>query len=139
MMRDYKIREQLTNALSSQLVSSTFNINAAGNRLIIICTQSYTNLGSRFDTEEKLSTYIREHEDNILYEAVEKINDFTYVLNIASIQNFGNLSGPNGTIRDKGFVDYMLKIYEPVIRRFMVEAISGSFDKSKFRYYWMGK
>ena len=71
-------------------------------------------------SKESLQDYILNYTEDALYSAIDKIDENCYQINIAPTQHF---HGPAG----EGIYDNMLKIYMPVIQKFMVDVLTGKF------------
>lgn len=116
-------KQTLSLLLARLLVKDNPSILVAGNRLILVYNGRYPGLRSMFDNDDEIEQYIENSLEDAYHDAIEYVNKHVYLLNIASTNRIEYSSS---------FVK-MLRIFTPIIQRFIIDNKSGDFDSSSFK------
>lgn len=130
---DEKAFNYCSKVLKDLIADNNFYLQLQNKKLIIVYSQSYPYLGSTFKSDEELATYILKDVESAYYKGIERVSDNTFVLNIASKESLGYFFGKEGRWEYASLLNNMLTIFMPIIQKFMIEAVSGHIDASKFK------
>lgn len=91
-------------------------------RLVIIYDKQQFGLFSFFSSDKRVGDYIFNNTESAFYEAIKEHSPGIYVLNIASVENFGAFDWKNA----KDLLNKQLQIFMPIIQKFMADALTDS-------------
>lgn len=89
-------------------------------RLIVIYDKKREGLHNLFSSDESIKDHIAHSLDRAFEAALCKHLPYIYILNIASTDNFGAFS----LSKEKDLVEKQLKLYMPIIQKFMIDALT---------------
>ena len=91
-------------------------------RIVLIYDKMQYGLHQKFMSDAYVAKYINSYTEEAFKEAVRPYKPYIYVLNIASVENFGAFSWDKaGDLLHK-----QLTIYMPIIQKFMVDALTDT-------------
>lgn len=96
-------------------------------RLILIWDKTVSGLHNNFSSDEEIKHYITTDIDSAFTTAIDLFEPYIYILNIASVENYGALS----LKRDKDLLKHQLSIYLPVIEQFMLKAFTDNISNKE--------
>lgn len=96
-------------------------------RLLLLYDKRGNGLHNFFSSDERVANYIKRDIDAAFYDAIKGYSDYVYVLNIASVENFGAFEWKNA----KDILDRQLRIFMPIIQKFMVDALTDNIKKQE--------
>lgn len=100
-----------------------YKVEAKNSVLHIIYNKLRWGLWKEFNSDEEVADYICKDIDVAFENTVEKYSENSYILNIASVEDFGAFEDD---IPDECILNFQLKIFMPLIHTFMVRALTGT-------------
>ena len=91
-------------------------------RIVIIYDKEKYGLHQLLPSDDKMQKYIQLNLSDAFNDAVILYQEGIYLLNIASVETFGAFDWKN----TKDILDRQLKIFMPIIQKFMVDALTDS-------------
>lgn len=93
-------------------------------RLVLAWDKQLGGLYQHFNCDEEMSAYIKNHIEEAFCMGVKKYADYIYILNIATVEDFGNFD----VTKDKNLIGKQIETFMPVISKFMIDALTDSFS-----------
>lgn len=81
------------------------------------------------EEDERIRKYIPNNVEIAFYQAIDKYDDYIYVLNIATHECFGNFSWAEGWSKD--LLNQQLDTFMPIIQKFIADAVTNSLTENK--------
>lgn len=91
-------------------------------RIVIIYDKEKYGLHQLFPSDDMIEKYVQSNLIDAFNNAVAIYKEGIYLLNIASVENFGAFEWKNA----KDILDKQLKIFMPIIQKFMADALTNS-------------
>ena len=107
-----KIMEEIPTGLGHIIINR--------NRLVIIYSKLRQGLYTLFSSDEEVADFIIKNVDIAFETAIEQHSQGVYILNIASVKDFEVF---DNCIPDKEILESQLRIFIPIIQKFMVEML----------------
>lgn len=93
-------------------------------RLVLAWDNQLGGLNEHFNSDEEMSAYIKNNVEKAFYMGVKKYADYIFVLNIATVETYGNFD----VTKDKNLIRKQINTFMPVISKFMIDALTDSFS-----------
>ena len=94
-------------------------------QLSIIYNKLEYGLYTFFSSDKRMKSYVENHLEQAFQDALNYEGNNTFILNIASIQNFGMFEWKGM----KNLLNAQLSIFMPIIQKFIEEAITQNLTK----------
>lgn len=96
-------------------------------RIVIIYDKEKYGLHQLLPSDDKMEKYIQSNLSDAFNNAVILYQEGIYLLNIVSVENFGAFDWKNA----KDILDRQLKIFMPIIQKFIVDALTDTLKIDK--------
>lgn len=78
------------------------------------------------EADEGIREYVPNNVETAFYQAIDKYDEYIYVLNIATQECFGRFSWTKGWPKD--LLNQQLNTFMPIIQKFMADALTDSLE-----------
>lgn len=97
-----------------------FKIEVKDKKLFVIYNKQKEGLYSYFSSDKNMYEYAHKNNEEAFADAIHEVDENTYILNIASTENFGAFEWKYA----KDIADRQLSIFMPIIQRFIASSLT---------------